>query len=100
MTNIISILEKMGQTASYEQERLESSHVLEAEVPLNALHALKTGNVDELNQLLQVRAQVICGLHPAEDPDKDDDEQPEEKEDEQERRARLACTDDRFLHAC
>lgn len=100
MTNIISLLEKMGQTTSFEQDRLEFSDELEADMPSSVLHALKIGNVDELNQLLQVRTQVICGLHPAEDPDKDDDEQPDEKEDEQEKRAQLACTDDRLRHAC
>ncbi|MEE2023777.1 hypothetical protein [Alkalimonas mucilaginosa] len=99
MTKIINFLEKMGQATSFEQDRSEFCHELEADVPAEALHALRTGNVDELNLLLQVRTQVICGLHPAEDPDKDDEEQPEDTEDEQEKRALLAWADDRFRHA-
>ncbi|MEE2003212.1 hypothetical protein QWY20_17290 [Alkalimonas sp. MEB108] len=102
MTSIINILEKMGQTTAFEKERKKLSLDSEMlELPLEVQQALNHGNVEQLNQILQVRAQVVCGLHPAEDPDQEDKEKDDEEDEDNkhQKQAQLKSAGDKLRHA-
>ncbi|MCC5825743.1 hypothetical protein [Alkalimonas sp.] len=84
MTNVISILEKMGQATCFENDKLAIEHELVKEQSSEIIQALRAGNVELLNQILNVRAQLICGIHPAEDPDKEDKKKEDDEEEKEE----------------
>lgn len=66
--NIISLLEKIGAQAEL---RYNSQAIYQAITQITdnqvLVDGLQQGNVSQLEQVMQLRQNLVCGLHPAED---------------------------------
>lgn len=72
MSNIISILEKLGANASFQKNnvsRNSSDEVLLQHLDAGLVQFLRVGEIKQAEQLLGARSDLVCGLHPAEEPD-------------------------------
>ncbi len=80
MTQIIELLEKMGQDASLQNESKLATLIESIELPENIERAILTNDSEELAQDLNTRPNIFCGVFPAEDdePTEGDDEKESE----------------------
>lgn len=85
MSNIINLLEKMGQSAEFRYASAEQLTVLMADTDSALIDAVIAGDQHRLEDLLGARTNVVCGLHPADQPD---DEPQDESEELPEKEAR------------
>lgn len=82
MSKIISLLEKIGQEPELKTivdlQRVTEFNSLEPDVQA----AILSGSVQQIMEVLQARANVICGIFPAEEPDERPEKQPDEQPEE------------------
>lgn len=82
MSKIISLLEKIGQ-----EPELKTIVDLQEITDFNSLEpdvqaAIFSANVQQIMEILQARANVICGIFPAEEPEEKPEKQPDEQPEE------------------
>ncbi|RVT44451.1 hypothetical protein EMM73_16675 [Rheinheimera sediminis] len=83
MSVIISLLEKMGQNAGLRYANAEQLVELMAETDPALISAVICGDQAKLEAILGARTNVVCGVHPAEEPQENEPE--DESEDAQEK---------------
>jgi hypothetical protein len=79
MSKIISLLEKMGQSAEFRYANADQLASLMADTDPELIDAVIAGNQAVLEQLLGARTNVVCGLHPADQPDEEPLDEPEDQ---------------------
>ncbi|OGO81661.1 MAG: hypothetical protein A2203_05640 [Chromatiales bacterium RIFOXYA1_FULL_46_5] len=79
MSKIISLLEKMGQNAEFRYANTDQLATLVADTDPALLNAVITGDQAGLEKLLGARTNVVCGLHPADQPDEEPQDEPEDQ---------------------
>lgn len=83
MSVIISLLEKMGQNAALRYANAEQLAELMADTDPALVSAIVGGDQAKLEAILGARTNVVCGVHPAEEPQEDEPEdgaeEPQEK---------------------
>ncbi|CAI3790655.1 hypothetical protein [Rheinheimera sp. MM224] len=76
MSKIISLLEKMGQNAEFRYANAEQLACLMANTDPALIDAVIAGDQAGLEQLLGARTNVVCGIHPADQPDEEPQDEP------------------------
>lgn len=79
MSKIISLLEKIGQNAEFRYANAEQLASLMADTDPALIDAVIAGDQAELEHLLGARTNVVCGLHPADQPDEEPQDEPEDQ---------------------
>lgn len=79
MSNIINILEKMGQNAELRYANAGELTALMANTDSALIEAVIAGDQHQLEMLLGARTNVVCGLHPADQPDEEPQDEPEDQ---------------------
>lgn len=81
MGNIINFMEKLGASAEFQE--LTETEVVAMLKQQDIAEDVKSEFLPHIEQLLDVRKTLICGLAPAEEPDEtqtpDDEETPEDE---------------------
>lgn len=78
MSNIIQLLERMGQDASLQNQASLEQAITQAEISDELKHSLNKQETDKLAQQLKARTDIVCIIAK---PDEDEpDEQPEPSE--------------------
>lgn len=85
MNNVISILEAIASNATLKTTTAdELQQILQAAISdPQVLMALQKENVYDLETALKTRTGLICGIMPAEEPQKQPDEQPQKQPDKE-----------------
>ena len=84
MSNVIQVLAQMGSDASLQHEQSEQSEqaieqlLITAEVNAEQTEAIIHNDVTSLERQLEVRPDIVCSVHPAEDDDDKEDDSNEE----------------------
>ena len=81
MSNVIHLLEKMGQNAEFRYAKAEELTELMADTDPALVRAVIAGDQHQIETLLGARSNVVCGVYPAEEPGQDEPSE-EEREDE------------------
>lgn len=83
MSNVIRLLERLGQDANaVNSTRKSLDQAAEASgVPLAVLEALKNGNQETLIALLGARTNICCMILPSKQDDDDSEQQDDDKDD-------------------
>lgn len=82
MSVIIQLLEKMGQSSELRYADAEQLAKLVADTDPALIAAVSAGDQQAIETLLGARTNVVCGVHPAQEPQEDEPEQqPEEAPD-------------------
>lgn len=82
MSVIIQLLEKMGQSSELRYADKEQLAKLMADTDPALIAAVSAGDQQAIETLLGARTNVVCGVHPAQEPQEDEPEQqPEEAPD-------------------
>ncbi|MDR7121587.1 hypothetical protein [Rheinheimera soli] len=82
MSVIIQLLEKMGQSSELRYADAEQLAKLMADTDPALIAAVSAGDQQAIETLLGARTNVVCGVHPAQEPQEDEPEQqPEEAPD-------------------
>lgn len=71
MTNIISILEKIGCNPVQKSSAINKqsdNKIISPYFDDNLLHFLQAGDITAAESYLGTRSGLVCGLHPAEEP--------------------------------
>jgi hypothetical protein len=77
VSEIIDFLEKIGENAELRYANNERISRLMENTDPALIEAVIRGDQQALESILGARSNVICGVHPADDPDQDDsDEEP------------------------
>lgn len=79
MSKIISLLEKMGQNAEFRYANAEQLALLMADTDTALIDVVIAGDQAGLEQLLGARTNVVCGIHPADQPDEEPQDEPEDQ---------------------
>lgn len=79
MSNVISLLEKMGQNTELRYANSEQLASLMADTDPAIIKAVAAGDQTQLEYLLGARTNVICGVHPADQPDDEPQDEPEDQ---------------------
>lgn len=79
MSKIINLLEKMGQNAEFRYANADQLASLMADTDPALIDAVIAGDQTGLEQLLGARTNVVCGLHPADQPDEEPLDEPEDQ---------------------
>jgi len=77
MGNIINFMEKLGASADFQE--LSEAEVLEMLQQQNYTDGKQSGLNSVIEQLLDPRKNLVCGVMPAEEPNEQPEEQPEEE---------------------
>lgn len=77
MSVIIQLLEKMGQSSELRYADAEQLAKLMAETDPAIIAAVTAGDQHAIETLLGARTNVICGIHPADQPDQDEPAEPD-----------------------
>lgn len=78
MSVIIQLLEKMGQNSALRYADAEQLAQLMTDTDPLLVAAVRTGDQQAIEALLGARTNVICGIHPADQPDQDEPAEPEQ----------------------
>lgn len=76
MSVIINLLEKIGQNADLRYTSAEQLAKLMANTDPKIIEAVMASDQKALEQILGARSNVICGIHPADQPDQDEPAEP------------------------
>ncbi|MDO6488104.1 hypothetical protein Q4503_10365 [Colwellia sp. 6_MG-2023] len=84
MSKTIEILEKMGNDSSLQNEDAIKNLLVTTACSANIAKAIIDKDVSSLEYQLQVRANIVCAMYPAEDDEAavEDDEQNSEENEE------------------
>lgn len=76
MGNIINFMEKLGASAEFQE--LSEAEVLEMLQQENLVE--RTGNMlhSQIEEILDVRKGLVCGILPAEEPSEEPEDEPEQ----------------------
>jgi len=76
MSNVIQVLEQMGNDANVQSEDAINSLLVATELESEITESIINKDVTSLERQLDVRLDMVCGVLPAEDEDeeKEDDE--------------------------
>lgn len=80
MSNIINLLEKMGQSAEFRYASAEQLTVLMANTDPALIDAVIAGDQHRLDELLGARSNIVCAVYPADEPAR---EEPQDEEDDE-----------------
>ena len=81
MSNVIQALEQMGSNANCQSKDAINSLLNSAELDSDITESITTADIISLERQLDVRIDIVCSVHPAEDDEekeKDDDKDKEE----------------------
>jgi hypothetical protein len=82
MSVIIQLLEKMGQNSELRYADAEQLAKRMVDTDPALIAAVSAGDQQAIETLLGARTNVVCGVHPAQEPEEDEPEQqPEEAPD-------------------
>lgn len=79
MSNIINLLETLGQNAEFRHADAEQLATLMTDTDPALIDAVIAGDQARLEHLLGARTNVVCGLHPAEEPEEEPQDEPEDQ---------------------
>lgn len=79
MSVVIQLLEKMGQSSELRYADAEQLAELMADTDPMLVAAVISGDQQALEQMLGARTNVVCGVHPADQPDGDEPAGPEQE---------------------
>ena len=79
MSKIISLLEEMGQNSGFRYANAEQLAVLMEDADPALIQAVLSSDQAALEKILGARTNVICGIHPADQPEQDEPAEPEEE---------------------
>ncbi|MDF3126998.1 hypothetical protein [Rheinheimera sp. 1928-s] len=79
MSVVIQLLEKMGQSSELRYANAEQLAELMADTDPMLVAAVISGDQQALEQMLGARTNVVCGVHPADQPDGDEPAEPEQE---------------------
>ncbi|WP_233079531.1 hypothetical protein [Rheinheimera soli] len=79
MSVVIQLLEKMGQSSELRYADAEQLAELMADTDPMLVAAVISGDQQALEQMLGARTNVVCGVHPADQPDGDEPAEPEQE---------------------
>lgn len=83
MSVIIQLLEKMGQNSTMRYADAEQLAQLIADTDPALVAAVSAGDQQAIERLLGARTNVVCGIHPADQPDQDEPAEPEQEPDQE-----------------
>ena len=80
MSKIINLLERMGQNAVFRYADADAEQLarLMADTDPAIIEAVLSHDQNALEKMLGARTNVICGIHPADQPDQPEQDEPEE----------------------
>ncbi|EGM78781.1 hypothetical protein Rhein_1122 [Rheinheimera sp. A13L] len=79
MSVIIQLLEKMGQSSELRYADAEQLAKLMADTDPALIAAVSAGDQHAIETLLGARTNVVCGIHPADQPEQDEPAEPEQE---------------------
>ncbi|MBU1617954.1 MAG: hypothetical protein KJ556_01005 [Gammaproteobacteria bacterium] len=79
MSVIIQLLEKMGQSSELRYADAEQLAKLMADTDPALIAAVSAGDQQAIETLLGARTNVVCGIHPADQPQEDEPAEPEQE---------------------
>ncbi|QYJ96892.1 hypothetical protein K0J45_15425 [Shewanella alkalitolerans] len=81
MSNIIQLLERMGQDAALQSDECKLQTIDESQISAEQKELLKSRKGDELAESLKTSKDIICFLIPAKDEEEEKDSENNEESD-------------------
>lgn len=82
MSNIIQLLERMGQDAALQSQNAKAQEILAADVAAEIKNSLLVNDAEALHEQLDICPDVVAFLLPAEDEQKEDENNENEEQEQ------------------